>query len=329
MRIASVMLILLVSFTPAANAQILNANELSVRDIANLDRDKTVVILVGGIFEEHGPYLPSFTDGYMSAYLARQTAEAIILNRGGTVLMFPMIPLGSGIPEDFARRPPFSGSYTVRPETLRAVYMDLASAIGQDGFLTIFVFNSHGAPTHNRALLEAADYFNDRYDGNMVVLTSLVYESPSDRPQVLDSIQAKENGFSVHSGAEEHSQIIFLEPGLVHDDYRQAPAYTAETADDLVDVASMADWPGYFGSPRFGDAEKGARLVNYRTDRIVELALRVLEGFDWRQLPTRADLDTLRPGLTDLDDNTRRRSAEERQIQSQWLENRGITQSNQ
>ena len=77
MRIATLTLSLLVTFTPAANAQILKANELSVRDIANLDRDETVVILVGGILEEHGPYLPSFTDGYMNAYLARQTAEAV------------------------------------------------------------------------------------------------------------------------------------------------------------------------------------------------------------------------------------------------------------
>ena len=170
----------------------------------------------------HGPYLPSFTDGYMNAYLAKETAEAIFANRGGTVLMFPMIPLGTGLPEDFAGKPPFSGSYTVRPETLRAIYMDLASSIGQDGFRTIFVINRHGAPAHNRALLQAADYFNDRFDGSMVVLTSLVNESPADRPQVFTSDQQTENGFSVHAGPEETSRTLYLKPGLGHADYRDA-----------------------------------------------------------------------------------------------------------
>ena len=86
----------------------------------------------GGILEEHGPYLPSFNDGYLSAWLADRTAEAIIAKRGGTVLMFPAIPLGAGVPGDFAGLAPLSGSYTVRPETLRAVYMDLASALGEE-----------------------------------------------------------------------------------------------------------------------------------------------------------------------------------------------------
>ena len=317
--------ILFLMISPATHAQILNVAELSVRDIQNLDREDTVVILQGGIFEEHGPYLPSFTDGYMNAYLAKETAEAIFANRGGTVLMFPMIPLGTGLPEDFAGKPPFSGSYTVRPETLRAIYMDLASSIGQDGFRTIFVINRHGAPAHNRALLQAADYFNDRFDGSMVVLTSLVNESPADRPQVFTSDQQTENGFSVHAGPEETSRTLYLKPGLVHDDYRDATPYTANSPDDLAEVAKMSGWPGYFGSPRLADAEKGAQLVKYRTDRIVDLALRVLDGFDWQQLSTRADMDTLPPGFSELDENTIRRSAEERRKQDEWIKKRGIT----
>ena len=284
--------VFLLLITPATFGQILNVADLSVRDIRELERDDTVVILQGGILEEHGPYLPSFTDGYMNTYLAKETAEAILSNHGGAVLMFPMIPLGAGLPEDNAGKSPFSGSYTVRPETLRAVYMDLASAVGQDGFRTIFVINKHGAPAHNRALLEAADYFNGRFDRSMVVLTSLVFESPPDPPQIFDSEEQKENGYSVHSGAEETSQTLFLRPGLVHDDYRDATPDTADSPDDLAKVAKMPDWPGYFGAPRLADAETGAQLVKYRTDRIVDLALRVLDGFDWRQLSTRADLET-------------------------------------
>ena len=143
-------------------AQVLRVAELSSRDLQKLNRDRTVVMIPGGIFEQHGPYLPSFTDGYLNEWIAHHTAEAIVAERGLVVLIFPTIPLGVGSPEDFGGLSPFSGSYALRPETLRAVYMDLVSALGQDGFRTIFVVNRHGAPAHNRSLLDAAEYFEAR-----------------------------------------------------------------------------------------------------------------------------------------------------------------------
>jgi creatinine amidohydrolase/Fe(II)-dependent formamide hydrolase-like protein len=36
--------------------------ELNTEQIRALDRARTAVILPGGILEEHGPYLPSYTD---------------------------------------------------------------------------------------------------------------------------------------------------------------------------------------------------------------------------------------------------------------------------
>ena len=35
---------------------------MNTEQIKGLDREKTVVILPDGILEEHGPYLPSFSD---------------------------------------------------------------------------------------------------------------------------------------------------------------------------------------------------------------------------------------------------------------------------
>ena len=63
--------ILLISVTPISSfAQVLKVAELSARDLQNLDRNSTVVVMPGGILEEHGPYLPAFTDGYLNAWLA-------------------------------------------------------------------------------------------------------------------------------------------------------------------------------------------------------------------------------------------------------------------
>ena len=46
-----------------ASAQVVRVADLNTREIRALDRDKTVVFLQGGMLEEHGPYLPAFTDG--------------------------------------------------------------------------------------------------------------------------------------------------------------------------------------------------------------------------------------------------------------------------
>ena len=302
-RYGSILMVSLIGANESI-AEILTVSEMSVRDLERLDRDATVVIIPGGIFEEHGPYLPSFTDGYFNQWLADRTAEAILAERGGTVLKFPMIPLGVGSPEDFGGLAPFSGSYTIRPETLRAVYMELASALGRDGFRTIFVFNSHGSPSHNWALLEAADYFNDQYDGTMVVLTSLVYETPN-RPQPLSQAELAESGADVHAGANETSRMLFLHPNLVHDDFENAMPFTADSIDALTQVAATPGWPGYFGSPRLANAAAGAREVQYQTDRIITLALQILDGFDWTSLPTRGDLENLPASFDTLDRNLR------------------------
>ena len=316
------MTVLLSAVVPVnASGQILQVAGLSVRDIEQLDRDQTVVIMPGGLFEEHGPYLPSLTDGYLNEWLADRTAEAILAARGGTVLKFPTIPLGVGSPEDFGGLAPFSGSYTVRPETLRAVYMDLASALGQDGFRTIFVLSRHGAPSHNRALLEAADYFNDRFDGTMVVLTSLIYQT-IEPPSYLDSDEQRENGVEVHAGEGETSQTLFLQPGLVHDDYRTAAPVTPRSVDVLAQIAEKPGWRGYFGSPRLATAKAGAQLVEYRTQQTIELALRILNGFDWRSLPTRADAGGMNSSFRTADDNTIARSEEERRRQEEWIRSR-------
>ena len=50
-------------------AQVRQVGDLNTRQIRALDRSRTVVILQGGMLEEHGPYLPAFTDGLLSARL--------------------------------------------------------------------------------------------------------------------------------------------------------------------------------------------------------------------------------------------------------------------
>src|SRR5262245_7511397 len=79
----------------AANAHILDVADLSTGQIQSLERARTVVLLEGGILEEHGPYLPSFSDGYQSDFIATKVAGAIVARPGWTVLRFPLLSVGA------------------------------------------------------------------------------------------------------------------------------------------------------------------------------------------------------------------------------------------
>jgi hypothetical protein len=57
------------------NGQILHVCELTVTEIESLHKQEVVVLLPGGILEQHGPYLPSFSDGYMNQRLTSAVAK--------------------------------------------------------------------------------------------------------------------------------------------------------------------------------------------------------------------------------------------------------------
>ena len=119
--------------------------------------------------------------------------------------------------------------------TLRAMYMDLANELGDQGFRWIFLVHNHGAPNHHKALNQASDYFHDTYGGTMVHLFGLKPCScaAARRRRPSRRTRRAEEGFTVHAGADEHSQLFFLRPDLIAPDFTSAPSFTARKFEDL------------------------------------------------------------------------------------------------
>ena len=127
--------LLIVCLAAPSAAGTLRLAELDTETIRALDRPRTAIIIPGGVLEEHGPYLPSYTDGYVNESLAAKLASAIGQRPGWTAVVFPTIPLGSGGANEIRGKYVFPGTYTVRPATVRAVFMDLATELGEQGFI--------------------------------------------------------------------------------------------------------------------------------------------------------------------------------------------------
>jgi creatinine amidohydrolase/Fe(II)-dependent formamide hydrolase-like protein/ketosteroid isomerase-like protein len=271
-----------------ASAQVVRVGDLNTRQIRALDREKTVVFLHGGMLEEHGPYLPAFTDGILSERLTSEITQGVVAKKPEwTVLLFPPVSVGASGYNEIGGQFVFPGTYAVRPSTLKAMYMDLANQLGEQGFKWIVVVHVHGSPMHIAALDEAGDYFRDTYRGRMVNLWGLlpVIGGWGSGMSVMTAAQKKEDGVSLHGGADEHSLMLHLQPNLVAPDYQQAPAVTGSTYAESVAAAKQKDWPGYIGAPRLGTAALGRSIWTSLSASALKTTLEILAGADPAKYP--------------------------------------------
>lgn len=269
-------------------AQVRQVADLNTRQIRALNREKTVVLLQGGMLEEHGPYLPAFTDGVLSSRLTTELAAGIVKQRPGwTVLVFPPVSAGASGSNEIGRQYSFAGTYAIRPSTLRAAFVDLASELGEQGFKWVLLVHVHGSPLHIGALDDAGDFFHDTYGGTMVNLWGLlpVLGGWGGAMTNMTAEEKKADGVSLHAGMDEHSLMLYLRPDLVAKDFKQAPAVSgANYADDFA-VAAKPGWPGYLGAPHLATAAFGQRIWRAFSEATIKTSVEILDGKDPSSYP--------------------------------------------
>lgn len=305
------------------HAQVLRFEQLDAGTIGRLDRARTVVIIPGGILEQHGPLLAVNADGYRNERVAQDVAAAVAARPGWTAVILPTVPLGAAGFETAAQRPGFPGSVAVRATTLQAVFSDLADALGEQGFRWIFVVHGHGDPNHNRALDLAGDYFNDTYGGTMVHLLGrrgCQAESVGTPPAELYGAEAQQaDAGSPHAGTLETARTWYLRPDLVDSlALRRAPDVTAPGPEAWAAAGRAADWPGYVGAPRFATLELGRWIMEREAALCTDLALRLLDGADEATIPRYADEMLAIPPVRAMEDALLRAEAERGERQARW-----------
>jgi creatinine amidohydrolase/Fe(II)-dependent formamide hydrolase-like protein len=196
--------------------------------------------------------------------------------------------------------------------------MDLGGELGEQGFRWIFVVHGHGAPNHNRMLDDAGDYFHDTYGGWMVHLRGLLPVA-SAGDNALDPAAGHEDGFSVHAGAAETSDMLFLRPDLVSTSQPKAETRSGADWSALVRIARESSWPGYFGAPHLATAAQGARIDRAATDAAVAYALKILDGMDPRDIPRLGDVAWKSPENVAIDADALQREMQLLRKQEDWL----------
>jgi creatinine amidohydrolase len=316
-------LLLCAAFTATSlPAQVRDVADLTTRQILALDRSRTVVILPGGMLEEHGPYLPAFTDGILSARLTTALAHGIAQQRPRwTVLVFPPMSIGASGSNEIGRQYVFPGTYAIRPSTLRATFADVASELGAQGFRWIMVVHVHGSPLHIGAIDDAGDFFHDTFGGTMVNLWGLlpVLGGWGGAMSVMTPSEKEADGLSLHAGIDEHSLMLHLRPDLVAPDYRQARSVSGANYDSAFAVARRDGWPGYLGAPQLATAAFGKRIWDAFASATVKTAVEILDGKDPASYPRYVTYLKKLPLYREWIDSTRARDSVAGARLADWL----------
>lgn len=118
---------------------------LEVEDAAK----KGAIMLVPlGVIEQHGPHLPLGTDIYAASLICSVMKDELG-KRGVMSVIAP--PYYVGINQATAM---FPGSISVRSELMTSILSDLLVSYMKHGFKRQFIFNQHGDPGHNSAIVE-------------------------------------------------------------------------------------------------------------------------------------------------------------------------------
>ncbi|HEX7079879.1 MAG TPA: creatininase family protein [Gammaproteobacteria bacterium] len=174
--------------------------DLTSRDLAEIDPESTIGVLPVAAIEQHGPHLPLATDALIAAAIVRAALERI--PHGVSLLALPGVPIGHS-PEHAA----FPGTLTARAETLLALWTEVAASAARTGLRKLVILNAHGG---QRSLVDVAAVRLRAMHGLLVVRAS--YFSLGAPPGLFDD---RELRYGLHGGDVETSLMLHLHPDLV------------------------------------------------------------------------------------------------------------------
>jgi creatinine amidohydrolase len=205
-----------------------------------------------GAIEPHGPHAPLGTDTLISVGMCERAAARL-----DNAVVLPALPFG--VTRYGAA---FAGAIGISEATLRAVVLDVAAAIEQQGFRRLVIVNNHFEPEQVATLRAAAEEAGALY-------LDLVRRRNAER--LTDEFRRG----SCHAGRYETSLVLADAPQLVDAAMADLPAnevdMPAAMAAGRTDFVAMGMERAYCGAPAEATAEEGREMFETLTDMLVEL----------------------------------------------------------
>ena len=261
--------------------------EMNWVDLETAIRDGAVVLWPTAAIEEHGPHMSLAADVFI-AYLLSKRVQEQLQTMDIRALVAP--PYYWGINAVTAS---FPGSFTVRRETLEAVYHDILASLFRWGVNDVFVVDIHGDRAHRIAIIEALQDARTEIGVRAYYIVPYVtakrYGFSGQEPYLLIEDEETEplaftTGADVHAGAMETSFMQRYYPSHVD----------AELARTLAPTElSQAEWKrwaqgwsdaqrvtplGYNGDPASIHVDLAEVWLEREVGRITSLIARAVRG---------------------------------------------------
>lgn len=236
---------------------------LTHRQVADMPKENTLIVLSIGAVEQHGYHLPLMTDSLTGEGFLAGALEK--LNPETSVWVIP--PLSYGKSNEHTG---FPGTISLSSITLQHVITDIAKSLYASGFRKLLLLNTHGG---NMDLLNLISR-EIRLQTEMTIF----YVSPFSLADVSDLITPEEHQYGIHAGDNETSVIQHIKPEWVQQEYavREIPNmkdYEYLTLEDTVRFAwKTADitTSGVIGDATVATPEKGKIMFERITDALAQ-----------------------------------------------------------
>lgn len=119
------------------------------QEIQKAAEEDCPVLFPLGVIEEHGPHLPLGCDIYWSTHMCRRVKEKLEETGHKSVIAPPYywgINYCTG---------GFPGSFSLKPETMQQVLLEIFENLKSFGFSKVFCFSCHGDSYHVRTITDA------------------------------------------------------------------------------------------------------------------------------------------------------------------------------
>ncbi len=227
---------------------------------AGLSKTQSVLIPFGST-EEHGSHLPLDTDTLHAIEVGRRLAEV------RDIFIAP--PIHYGVCRSTSNHP---GTISISTETLKAIAIDVVSALYRQGLRNFILLSGHAGGTHMATLTDAGENLLQMFpELKIAVLTEYMLVSKAGRHLI-------ETEGDSHAGEIETSRILYSHPQLVKGlAAKEFPAFPS----GILVRDKQKFWPGgVWGDPGKATAEKGAEL---ETLVVAALSEMVEQLENWRE----------------------------------------------
>ncbi|TDE10355.1 creatininase family protein [Jiangella asiatica] len=241
--------------------------------LGTIERSLPVVLPMGAI-EQHGPHLPLATDRMIVDHFCRELDRRL----GDDVLILPTISVGYSRHHD-----DFPGTLSLSHETLLNQIVETADSALEVGMSNLLILNAHGG---NEGIGQVAlERIGHRWPDRTIVRTTWWQVAA----EALLELSTTGPGGVGHACELETSLLLEIAASLVDTDAIPARQNTSAFSWDVSDMLRGAPAvvyrrfadvspTGVFGDPRAATAEKGRRISEVVSARLVALVRSLREG---------------------------------------------------